>query len=373
MDRGGEMSRDTLRLAFVGMRHGHIGSFDDSKPGYLHTFRQMDGLEIVAYCEDSDSSRLDEARRHHPEASTYDNLDDLIRHEDFDIACVALPANEIPAAGIALAEAGKHFYVEKQFARTADDLEPMVRAVRANGVRVMPGYAWRFHPVVQELRGIIDTGVLGRPLDLEIRFATFQVRPGNREPDHFFYLDETEGGGVLHMLGGHYIELMRYVMGSEVRSVQAMTGRPLGYIEEPLEDVALCAFEFENGAMGGLHAGYLLPREWGDDSALVYRGEDGWADWAPMSSNGAQVLRARSMLPAWSSSPERSHVTTLAPKQGYGNTVWMFDWLRQFVDDVRHDREPALTVDDALTVLRTIDAAYESARTGRRIELGAGA
>ncbi len=110
-----------------------------------------------------------------------------------------------------------------------------------------------------------------------------------------------------------------------------------------------------------------------DDSALVYRGEDGWADWTPMSSNGAQVLRARSMLPAWSSSPERSYATTLAPKQGYGNTVWMFDWLRQFVDDVRHDREPALTVDDALTVLRTIDAAYESARTGRRIELGAGA
>ncbi len=367
------MGKDTLKLAFVGMRHGHVGSFDDSKPGYIHTFRQMDGLEIVAYCEDTDSSLLDEARMHHPGASTYDSLDDLIQHEDFDLACVALPANEIPSVGIRLAEAGKHFYVEKQFARTADDLEPMVRAVRANGVRVMPGYAWRFHPVMQELRSIIETGVLGRPLDMEVRFATFQVRPGNREPDHFFYLDETEGGGVLHMLGGHYIELMRYVMGSEIRSVQTMTGRPLGYIEDPLEDIALCAFEFENGAMGGLHAGYLLPREWGDDSALVYRGEDGWADWAPMASDGPQALRVRSMVPAWAGAPERSYVQTLAPKQGYGRTVWMFEWMQRFVDDVRHDREPALTVDDALIVLRTIDAAYESARTGRRIDLGAGA
>ena len=37
------------------------------------------------------------------------------------------------------------------------------------------------------------------------------------------------------MLGGHYLELMRFFMGYDVKAVQAMSGRPVGNIDEPLE------------------------------------------------------------------------------------------------------------------------------------------
>ena len=62
-----------LRTAIVGLRHGHAGTVGSGRPGLLHTFRQLDGVEIVAYCEDTDSTRLDEAREHHPSAQFYDN------------------------------------------------------------------------------------------------------------------------------------------------------------------------------------------------------------------------------------------------------------------------------------------------------------
>ena len=99
--------REKLKLALVGLRHGHVGSFDEAGRGYITTFRQMDEVEIVAYCDDTGAPLLDEARKQHSGAGLYDSLEDLIAREDFDVACVALPARDVPAAGVKLAEAGK--------------------------------------------------------------------------------------------------------------------------------------------------------------------------------------------------------------------------------------------------------------------------
>jgi predicted dehydrogenase len=361
--------QDTLRAAIVGLRHGHVGRLDakGSSGGHIQTFKQLDGVQVVAYCEDQDRGKLDLARQFDPGARVYDSVDDLIRREDFDLACVCLPANEVPEAGVKLAEAGKHFFMEKQFARTAADLARLVRAVRRNGVKVLAGYPWRFHPMALEIARLRDEGVLGKALSIESRLVTTQVRPGGRDPSGFLYRNDTEGGGILHMLGGHYLELMRALMGCEVTAVQAMAGRPVGFIDEPLEDVAVVALAYENGAFGSIHAGYLLPPLGGGyDSCLVYRGEQGWVNWAPV---GAPRLDVKSAHPSWAAAPSRSLEVTLAPFAGYGNQRWHFEITQRFVRDIRANREPAVTVDDALHLLQLIEAAYESARTGRRVEV----
>ena len=364
----------TLRAVVVGLRHPHMGTFGPETPGYIHTINELEGLEVVAYCEDSDPRLLDEARRYDQRARTYDNVADVIDKEDFDIAFVALPAAEVPRAVIALAEAGKHLFMEKQFARKASDLAEVVRAVRRNGVKVLPGYPWRFHPIAQDLKRLIEGGLLGKPLSVETRLVQRQVLQVQSE--RMFFTDKDEGGGVLHMLGCHYVDLMRFFMGCEVKAVQAMTARPVGYIDEPLEDVAVAAFEFENGALGSIHTGYLLPRpeevpapEGGYDSSFVYRGADGWADWNP---TGAHKSTVRSASPKWRGAPVRTFSYELTPFTGYGPR-WIFDWLQRFVRDVQAGREPELAVEDALHVLRCIEAAYESSRTGRRVEVRYGA
>ncbi len=357
----------TLKAALIGLRHGHTGKFVPEMTGYISTFKHLDGVEVVAYCEDTDTSLLDPAREAHPSAHLYDSVDDLIAKEEFDLAAVILPPNEVPPVGIKLAEAGKHFYMEKQYARKATDLAELARVVRRTGVKVMPGYPHRFNPVCQDLKRTIDSGVLGRPLDIEVRLITGQVRPGMRDPKIFVYTDKEEGGGILHMLGGHYLEVMRFLMGCEIRSVQAMTGRPVGYIDEPLEDVAICAYEYENGAFGSMHAGYLQSAMGGYDTALVYRGTEGEANWTPI---GSPRLTVKSASPEWSGSPEKTIEYELAPgPPGYASSAWMFGWLQGFIYDVQAGREPSLTIEDALHVLQSIDASYESARTGKRVEV----
>ena len=356
-----------LRVAMIGLRHPHVGSLDPARPspGYIHTFKQIPDVQVVAYCEDSDPLLLDRAREFDPFAHVYASVDELLDKEDFALACVVLPANEIPAVGIKLAEAGKHFFVEKQFARTAADLARLVDAVERNQVRVLAGYPWRFHPVMQDLKQFIDQGVFGAPLSLESRLVTTQVRPGSRDPAHFMYGAETEGGGVLHMLGGHYIELMRHLMQCEVKTVQALVGRPVGQIDAPLEDVAVVALEYENGALGSLHAAYALPPlAGGYDSCLVYRGLHGWANWMPV---GGPHLEVSSEAQAWSGAPQKQIAYSPTPMAVYGGHRWCFEIMRRFVEEISTDRPPAVSLEDALHVLQVIEAAYRAARTGKQV------
>lgn len=356
-----------IRVAMVGLRHPHVGRVDPARPssGYIQTFKQIPGAQIVAYCEDSDAALLDQAKAFDPAANVYASVDDLLENEEFELGCVVLPANEIPAVGIKLAEASKHFFVEKQFARTPADLARLVQAVQRNQVKVLAGYPWRFHPAMQDLKQLIDQGVFGAPLSLESRLVTTQVRPGSREPSHFMFTAENEGGGVLHMLGGHYIEFMRHLMQCEVKAVQALTGRPLGYIDEPLEDVAVVAMEYENGALGSLHAAYVQPPlASGYDSSFVYRGENGWADWTPV---GGEQLDITSEAPTWSGAPQKTITYAPAKMSVYGGHRWFFDIIRGFVQEIRTSRPPAVTLEDALHVLQVIEAAYNSARTGKRV------
>ena len=362
-----------LKTAMIGLRHGHVGSIGPENPGYIASFRGLEGVEVVAYCEDVEPQLLEPARRHHPTAHLYTSVDELIAHEDFDVACIVLPAYQVAEVGIKLAEAGKHFYMEKQFARTAEDLKPLVRAVRRTGVKVMLGYMYRSNPAIREVKRFIDGGVFGQPLMVEARHVTSQVLPGAaRDPRNFLYTNEEEGGGILHMLACHDVEVMRFLMGCEVKAVQAMVGRPVGFMDEPLEDLAVAAFEYENGAYGSLNAGYLTPPKGGDrDTALVYRGMDGWARFGNLDHDPT-LLTVASTSPQWSGSPERHFTYKLKPSPGYGGSQWFNDWIQGYIHAIQRDQEPASSVEDALHVLQCVDAAYESSRTGRRIEVGYG-
>ncbi len=370
----------TLKAVHIGLSVGHTGSFDDSNPRLIYDFRLLDDVDVVAYCELYDSSYLDEAKKHHPNANVYSDVDELISKEEFDVACVVLLPRDIPEVLLKLANAGKHFMVDKQFARRSEDLHDVVRAVRQSGVTTFFSYPVRFHPAMRELKGLIDDGVMGKPMFVEGRFVTGQVGgPHGSDPRGVPYRMETEGGGNLHYVGCHLLDTMRYLMGCEIKSVQAIGGRPLGYIEEPIEDVSVLALEYENGGYGSFVCGYMSARVAGAwDRALVFRGTEGQANWTPML---APKLEINTASERWSGSPEKvieydlpavPNLAASGPATRVSGTigrVWFHDWVRRFVDDVRAGAPGALTADDALYVLQSIEAAYESASTGRRVEV----
>ena len=117
-----------------------------------------------------------------------------------------------------------------------------------------------------------------------------------------------------------------------------------------------------------MHEGFLTPAglSGGGEGFLFYRAMEGWAEWMPFAGFNLKVASAS---PEWRSTPERTFEYTPSTYVGYGDQTWFLEYIQDFIEAVRDDTEPALKPEDALAVARTIDAVYESSRTGKRVEI----
>ena len=139
---------------------------------------------------------------------------------------------------------------------------------------------------------------------------------------------------------------------------------------EPIdvEDTAVLAFGTSSGAIGSLHAGYLLAlgnpgyRAAGHDISFILRGSDGFIQYSAARGQGAPTLVLESRAPRWRSASQRSIQLIPTPSPGYGGLAGL-DFFRQFLAARPGDPTPAGAV-DALRVLEILDAAYASAASG---------
>ena len=357
-----------LRAAVVGLRIHAGGLEPDRNHGLIKSFYGQEDAQIVAYCEwdPDEAAALESLAQHDPSARIYTSLSDLLEQEEFELAVVMLPPNEATPAALRLAEAGKHLFIEKQAARTAPELLPLCQLAAERNLVVQIGYPWPRHPVAQEIRRCLDEGVLGKLLAMEARLVTIQVAPGLREPEHWMYRLATEGGGILHMEGGHWLTLFQMFAQARVRSVTALCSRRTGESEEGVEDAVTVALEYANGVHACLHMGYLLtaagPR---NDTFMAVRGHLGAATWEQV---GDGKLVVNSAAPPWQGAPQRAFDFPPAPRAVYAEH-WGFEYVADFVRAVRDGGKAVVSVDDGHHILQIFDAAYESSRTGRRIEL----
>jgi len=359
-------SQQPLKAAIVGLRN-HAGTLEaDKNHGLIKSFKAQPDVAIVAYCEwaPDQAAALATLRSADPQAAFYTNLDDLLAHTTFDLAVLLLPPAEAITAALQLAAAGKHLYIEKQAARRASEVQPLRALAAQKGLVVGIGYPWPSHPVAGALKAYLTQGVLGQLVAMEARLVTTQVGPGQRDPQHWMYRSDSEGGGILHMEGGHWLTLFHYFSGAQVKSVTALCTRLTPHLEAGLEDVATVALEFTNGVHAMLHMGYLLPSVGPrNDLYFALRGTLGAATW-PLTGD----FTIASTAPTWQSAPVRTMHLEPAPRAVYADQ-WGYAFVAAFVHAVRSGGKPVVSLEDGYRILQIIDAAYESSRTGRRVVL----
>lgn len=359
-----------VRAAIVGLRHGHMGSLNPKSPsGLLGTFQRMPEVRVVALCEGADAATLARELMYLPGAHGYDNVDALVQNEQFDVAVVALPAAEAPTTALTLIGAGKHCFLEKSVARTAEEFEPVVEAADQNGVHIAVGFPWRLHPAVRMIENCLKEGLLGRPLAIAAQMTTTQVGSwaGQRDPSGFWYTREGEGGGMLHWLGSHVLEVMCSLMGS-VQSVSAMCFPVVGNLVPgpTMDDVSSISLLFRNQAVGTLHTGYLDTVPGSKHDFLQVWGTDGCAYWPALGSQ----LTVSSRAATWSGPPTRTVEFDLQKLPGvYGESQWMFDTMQAFVQGLQDGTPPLVGAREALQVLTIIGAAYEASHSHRWMDL----
>lgn len=348
-----------LRAAIVGMAHPH-------SPAWVQTLEQLkEDVTLVAFC-DADEQYRSKVPEAHRELPFYNEVSRLLKEQRPDLALVTPWTHETPEIMVDLANAGIHMLVDKPMARNASEARQALDAVKANGVRVGIGFANRLNPAVQEIRRLISTGRLGRILVYEARHISPLVSLMPNGAQNPLYSQALSGGGHLHWLGIHYLDLMLYLSSDKVTSVSAMTPNLLG-LEMDVEDCATLSLRFQGGALGSLISGNLNAT-FEIDQFLAVRGEKGQAVLVFNEPGHAKPThRLRVVLNNDGAPDVQESLFTVSTVPGYGRGG--LDIAQDLVGAIRDDRETVIPLDAVADALEIIDAAYESSRTGTQISL----
>jgi myo-inositol 2-dehydrogenase/D-chiro-inositol 1-dehydrogenase len=182
---------------------------------HLRIARHMRGAALIA-AADPDPSARDRAERL-AKVPVYASNDELLSRSDIDAVIISGPTHLHAELVIAACAAGKHVYLEKPLATsTADGARVADAAARAR-VKVMLGFNRRYHPLFEQARALLQAGTIGRVRAVQSTFCEPMVLDTMPQ----WKRDRATGGGVLLDLGSHHIDLLRWFLGDEVKTVGA--------------------------------------------------------------------------------------------------------------------------------------------------------
>ncbi|MFC7215848.1 Gfo/Idh/MocA family protein [Saliphagus sp. GCM10025334] len=342
-------------IGYVGLNHHH------AEP-YLQT---LDALQakatVTCACEPNpafDPSTVDSLG----DVPVYDSLEALLAAESVDAVFLTLPNRDTPDAIERALDDGVDVYTEKPAARQVADLEPVLERAGSADETICVSYPWQSHPIARDLRRLVEDGFFGDVRAFEARYVASQL--SFRDTDHFIFDEDASRGGILQWLGIHWLQLIDYLLEEPIVRVNANTAS--GTEGVAVEDVATLQLETAGGAIGTLHCGYHLG-EGVYDTRLDLYGSDGRGSWDPMGRefgfDGETTLELDDASGEWACTPHRTITHEYDPAPGYGGS-WGMDFVEAFFEACDGERDPPVTLQDAASVLRILDAAYESAESG---------
>jgi len=348
-----------LSVGILGLSHLHPRS-------YMTLFQAIPGLEVIAASEANPAVLEGFVKDFHVRG--YADWRELLDKERLNLAAIFLPHADCPEAAVACAERGTHVMVEKPMAASAEGVRHMIAAARKAGVILSTPYAWRYHPVAQEMRRLVVGGVTGRIVGCEGRCAAGRL---SRYIDgHAGWMLEKarSGGGPMFNLGVHWIDLYRWMLSDEVVEVIGKTVRANQQYD--IEDNCFAFLTFARGTVLALDISYTVPDSYpfGRDLYLALRGTSGVLSWSPSFEGVKERLFVCSDSGEYSQ-PARQHLDFELPQQpGYAGIMGL-RFLADLVESIRTGRPPAITGYDGLKALEVVEAVYRSAERGQSVRL----
>jgi len=250
--------------------------------------------------------------------------------------------------------------MEKPLCLNLAEADNMIEACRKANVKLMYAEELCFTPKYVRLKKLLDSGALGEPTLIK----QSEKHDGPHAP-HFWDVNRS-GGGVTMDMGCHAIEFLRWMLGRPpIKSVYAHMSTQVHKEKTKGEDNALLILEFANGAIGLAEESWTKPGGM-DDRAEVY-GSKGVAYADLLHGNSIQTYSAA----GYDYAVEKAGST-----KGWSFTIYEEEWnygfpqeMAHFVDCALNDKQPLVTGEDGRAVLEVIFAAYESARTGAKVQL----
>ncbi len=218
---------------------------------HARAIAEIPDARLVAAFSRSDANGAKVAALASGECRIYDDLDAMLAHPGLDVVCVCTPSGAHLEPAVKAARAGKHVVVEKPLEVTVPRCDAIIRACDEAGVRLCAIFPSRFSPANVALKAAIDEGRFGR-LTLGDTYVKWWRTQEYYDSGKWRGTWELDGGGALMNQAIHNVDLLQWLMG-DVESVQALTAT-LAHERIEVEDSAVAAIRFKNGALGVIEA-----------------------------------------------------------------------------------------------------------------------
>ena len=226
----------TIRCAAI----GYGAAFNMGK-AHSNWINSVNGMKAVAVC-DVDPKRTAAAAEDFPGIETYNDLSDMLKKGEFDLAVVVTPHNTHAKLAIQCLEAGKHVVVEKPMCITAKEATDMIEAAKKSKVMLSVFHNRRHDGDYMTLKEIVAKGLVGDIFHVEM-FGGGYGRPGK-----WWRSDKKISGGAFYDWGAHYLDWLLNLVPGKVVGVTGFFHK-LVWKEVTNEDHVEAMIRFESGAV----------------------------------------------------------------------------------------------------------------------------
>jgi predicted dehydrogenase len=303
----------------------------------------------------------------------YESLEEMLADPDLTIVTICTPSGAHMEPAVAAAEAGKHVIIEKPLEITLERCDAIIAACEKAGVKLAAVFQSRFHDGPQKLKKAIDEGRFGT-LTLGDTYVKWWRDQAYYDSGAWRGTWDLDGGGALMNQAIHSVDLLTWLMGP-VKQIVAMTDT-LGHERIEVEDVAVAALRFENGALGTIEAttaaqpGYLKKVEiCGTEGSVTVEEEDvtRW-DFAKRTAEDVEIGQAMAK--------KKSGGGGASDPKAIGHHGHR-ELFRQVLVSIDEDTPLEIDGHEGRRAVEIILGIYRAARTGRTVSLplksGAGA
>jgi predicted dehydrogenase len=304
---------------------------------YVQFLHKLRGVEVAAV-SDIRRDRMTEVATKIG-ARSFADAEGLATSGDVDVVFICTPEDQHVPGALAAIRSGKAVMIEKPLAHSLEAARSICEAAQAKNALVMVGHLLRFEPRWAAAKRVIAAGDIGDVQSISTR------RVGN-------VLDQKVLGGrttIPLYYGVHDLDIVRWFAGSEAETIFASRRsgalKALGY---PIDDLYYAVLEFENDVLANAELGWHVPASAASapTTGITVVGSKGWlkieqADvglqfWAESGQSGVHPVVDTSFWPQVHGVPSGA----------------LANELSHFLDCVRSDAQPVISLNDAFEALR---------------------
>ena len=162
----------------------------------------------------------------------FTDYNELLKMDTLDAVSIATPTETHYEVGLAAISAGKHVLIEKPFCTTLNEGEKLIKAAKEQNVILAVGHIERHNPVVRFTKDMLNNKKFGDLISISSRrVSSFPAR--------------IKDVGVIFDLGIHDIDVLRYLVGTKIKSIYTLAGITQNLDNSKFEDHANILLEFE--------------------------------------------------------------------------------------------------------------------------------